>query len=77
LEQLVALKPDILAYGSSRVGRLDLSNERLQHRVVRKLYRGREITYPETLYGCGLPQSAAAAGELRRAMLETIERRAP
>jgi len=74
LEQLVALKPDILAYGSSRIGRMDLSNEKLQHRVIRKLYRGREITYPETLYGCGLPQSATAAAELRRTILDVMKR---
>jgi iron complex transport system substrate-binding protein len=79
LEQLVAMRPDILAYGSSRVGRLDLASEQLQHRVVRRLYAGRQITYPETLYSCGLPQTATAARDFRRAMLEAMakEREAP
>ena len=74
LEQLVAMRPDILAYGSSRIGRMDLAGEQLQHRVVRRLYAGRQIVYPETLYSCGLPQTAAAARDLRRAMLEVMAR---
>jgi iron complex transport system substrate-binding protein len=80
LEQLVAVRPDILAFGNARVGRLDLSGERLRHRVVRRLFAGRQITYPETLYSCGLPQSATvAARDLRRAMLDIMaqEPRAP
>lgn len=74
LEQLVAMRPDILAYGSSRIGRMDLAGEQLQHPVVRRLYAGRQIVYPETLYSCGLPQTATAARDLRRAMLDTIKK---
>lgn len=75
LEQLVAVQPDILAFGNARVGRLDLSGERLKHRVVRKLFEGRQIAYPETLYSCGLPQSVTvAARDLRRSMLEITAR---
>jgi iron complex transport system substrate-binding protein len=77
LEQLVAMRPDVLAYGRSRADRMDLAAARLQHRVVRKLYAGREITYPETLYSCGLPQSADAARDLRRAMLAVISKEKP
>jgi iron complex transport system substrate-binding protein len=77
LEQLVAVHPDILAFGNARVGRPDLAGERLKHRVVRKLFEGRQITYPETLYSCGLPQSATvAARDLRRAMLDITAREA-
>jgi iron complex transport system substrate-binding protein len=73
LEQVVALKPDILAYGDSRVGRPDLSGEQLRHPVVRRLFAGRQIAYPETLYSCGLPQSATiAARDFRRAMLDAM-----
>jgi iron complex transport system substrate-binding protein len=75
LEQVVALRPDILAYGNSRVGRFDLSGEQLRHPVVRRLFAGRQIAYPETLFSCGLPQSATiAARDFRRAMLEVIAR---
>jgi hypothetical protein len=41
---------------------------------VRRLYAGRQITYPETLYSCGLPQSADAARDLRRAMLDVMSK---
>jgi len=75
LEQVVALRPDILAYGDSRVGRSDLSGEQLRHRVVRRLFAGRQIAYPETLYSCGLPRSATiAARDFRRAMLDVMAR---
>ncbi|HEY4264187.1 MAG TPA: ABC transporter substrate-binding protein [Micropepsaceae bacterium] len=74
LEQLVAMRPDLLAYGRSRAGALDLANQTLQHRIVRKLYAGRQITYPETLYNCGLPQSADAARDLRHAMLAAMHK---
>jgi len=75
LEQVVAVRPDILAYGNSRVGRLDLSGEQLNHPVVRRLFGERQIAYPETLYSCGLPQSATiAARDFRRAMLEIMAR---
>jgi len=75
LEQVVALRPDILAYGNSRVGRFDLSGEQLAHPVVRRLFAGRQIAYPETLYSCGLPQSATiAARDFRRAMLDVMAR---
>ena len=73
LEQVVALRPDILAYGNSRVGRADLSGEQLKHPVVRRLFADRQIAYPETLYSCGLPQSATiAARQFRQAMLDAI-----
>ncbi len=72
LEQLVAKAPDVIAYGASRLGRPTLASQQLQHPVVRKLYAGRAITYPETLYNCGLPQSADAARDLRAAMLKAV-----
>jgi iron complex transport system substrate-binding protein len=73
LEQVVALRPDILAYGDSRVGRTDLTGEQLRHPIVRRLFANRQIAYPETLYSCGLPQSATiAARDLRRAMLDVM-----
>lgn len=73
LEQVLALRPDILAYGNSRVGRPDLSGEQLRHPVVRRFFAGRQIAYPEPLYSCGLPQSATiAARDFHRAMLEVM-----
>lgn len=75
LEQVLALRPDVLAYGNSRVGRPDLSSEQLRHPIVRRLFAGRQIAYPEPLYSCGLPQSATiAARDFRRAMLAIMAR---
>jgi iron complex transport system substrate-binding protein len=77
LEQLAAMRPDILAYASTHLSAQDLSSEQLHHRLVRKLYGSRTITYPETLYSCGLPQSADAARDLRRQMLTILQKDAP
>jgi iron complex transport system substrate-binding protein len=75
LEQVVAMRPDILAYGNFRLEQPDLAAERLRHPVIQKLFAGRQISYPETLYNCGLPQSATiAARDLRRAMLDIMAR---
>jgi iron complex transport system substrate-binding protein len=77
IEQLIVAKPDILAFGSAAAAQPGLRSEQLRHPLVRKLYAGHQITYPETLYACGLPQSADAAKELRRVMLEAMARPKP
>jgi iron complex transport system substrate-binding protein len=73
-EQLLALNPDIIAFGDGSTEKPGLRREQIQHRIVQRVYRNRQITYPESLYSCGLPQSAEAAKSLRRAMLEIVER---
>ena len=73
-EQLLALNPDIIAFGDGSTEKPGLRREQIQHRIVQRVYRNRQITYPESLYSCGLPQSAEAAKALRRAMLEIVER---
>jgi len=72
LEQLLVAHPDLIAYGDAYTSTPSIRSEALQHPVLRKLYAGRQITYPELLYSCGLPQSAMAAKELRKAMLERL-----
>jgi iron complex transport system substrate-binding protein len=72
LEQLVALNPELVIYGASGNGRRDQVHQQVQHRVVRKLFSGRQITYNETLFRCGLPQSADAAKQLRESMQRTL-----
>jgi iron complex transport system substrate-binding protein len=72
LEQLVALHPELVIYGGSGNGRPDQVHQQVQHRVVRKLFAGRQITYNETLFRCGLPQSADAAKLLRQSMQRTL-----
>jgi iron complex transport system substrate-binding protein len=69
LEQLVALNPQAVLHSGSLTDRPDTLNQKIQHRVVRELFAGRELTYPEILYRCGLPQSADAAKTLRENLL--------
>jgi iron complex transport system substrate-binding protein len=72
LEQLVTLNPELVIYGGSGNGRPDQVHQQVQHRIVRKLFAGRQIIYNETLFRCGLPQSADAAKQLRQSMLRTL-----
>jgi iron complex transport system substrate-binding protein len=72
IEQLVAARPDILAYGDSLNRAPGLRRETLRHPLIAKLYASRQITFPETLYNCGLPQSADAAKALRLAIQKAI-----
>jgi iron complex transport system substrate-binding protein len=69
LEQLVTLNPQAVLHSGSLADRPDTLNQKIQHRVVRSLFAGRELTYPEILYRCGLPQSADAAKTLRENLL--------
>jgi iron complex transport system substrate-binding protein len=73
-EQLLALRPDMIAFPDAANAHPGLRREQIQHRTVQKFYAGRQITYPEALYGCGLPQSADAARALRAAMLDIMAR---
>jgi len=68
LEELIRDRPAALLQGISSWGGPSLQDDSSANRVVRTLYRGRRITYPEMLYGCGLPQSADAAIVLRDAL---------
>jgi iron complex transport system substrate-binding protein len=68
LEELLAARPDAILRGeSSHRGPL-LRDSVAEHAVVRRAFRGRRITYPVALHTCGLPQSANAAADLRRAL---------
>jgi iron complex transport system substrate-binding protein len=69
IEQLIAARPDAILQGESSWNRPSLNAARAAHPLVRRLYQGRRITYPEPLYACGLPQTAEAARDLRRALL--------
>jgi iron complex transport system substrate-binding protein len=72
LEQLLRARPDLIAYGNAAIAEPGLHAEELRHPLLQTLYKGRQITYPETLYACGLPQSADAAEALRAAMLTAM-----
>lgn len=68
VEELLAARPDALLYGGATLGQPSLISDEGQHRVVRQLYAGRRIAYNDAAHTCGLPQSADAARELRRAL---------
>jgi len=64
VERLLEARPDALLFGGD--GRPLLQSEEGRHRIVRRVFAGRRIAYPETAFNCGLPQSAKAAVDLRR-----------
>jgi iron complex transport system substrate-binding protein len=75
VEELLAADPDALLYGGARSGKPSLHSDEGQHRVVRQLYGARRVAYNEAPHSCGLPQSADAARDLRRALDALPERR--
>jgi iron complex transport system substrate-binding protein len=75
VEELLAAHPDALLYGGVRAGEPSLRSEEGQHRIVRQLYGSRRIAYNEAAHSCGLPQSADAAVDLRRALDALPDRR--
>jgi iron complex transport system substrate-binding protein len=70
IEELLAARPEAILQGVDSWNRASsLNASRAAHPVVRQLYKGRRITFPDALYTCGLPQTAEAARDLRRALL--------
>jgi iron complex transport system substrate-binding protein len=68
VEALLRARPDALLQGDPRLTHPALRVEQGRHPLVRRLYAGRTIATPESLYACGLPQTADAALALRRAL---------
>jgi iron complex transport system substrate-binding protein len=68
VEQLLAARPDAILQGRGEWRGASLNATRAAHPLVRRLYRGRRIAYSDSLYSCGLPQTAEAALDLRRAL---------
>jgi iron complex transport system substrate-binding protein len=75
VEQLLAARPEVLMYGRDDVAHPSLAGEATRHRVLRQTFAGRSLSYPESLYNCGVPQSATAAVELRAALAKMTGRR--
>ena len=68
MEDMIAAHPDILATGDDYRDTPSLRTDQNDHPLLLKLYAGRRIVYPSSLYVCGLPQSADAARTLRGAL---------
>ena len=64
VERLLQANPEALLYGGGT--RPLVQNDESRHRVIRRVFAGRRIAYPEVAFNCGLPQSAKAAVDLRR-----------
>lgn len=64
VERLLVARADALL--SAGGGRPLLQNDEARHPVIRRVFAGRRIAYPEVAFNCGLPQSAKAALDLRR-----------
>jgi len=69
VEHLLAAHPEAILQGESSWNGASLNAARAAHPLVQRLYRGRRITFSDPLYTCGLPQTAEAARDLRRALL--------
>ena len=76
VEELLMADPDALVFGRATLGQPSLLSDEGQHRIVRRLYAGRRIAYNDVAHTCGLPQSADAARDLRRA-LDALPDRGP
>jgi iron complex transport system substrate-binding protein len=76
VEALLAARPDLIAVGDATLAEPTLGL-RTSAPLLSRLFHEREITYPELLYGCGLPQSAQAAVQMRQAMLRAMGRSVP
>ena len=63
-EQLLQARPEALLYGGGNAPLVQ--SDATRHPVIRRFFAGRRISYPETAFNCGLPQSVQAAVDLRR-----------
>ncbi|HEX3753669.1 MAG TPA: ABC transporter substrate-binding protein [Rhizomicrobium sp.] len=74
VESLLAARPDILAFGDDYNDTPSLRADQNDHPVLMKFFAHRRIIYPSALYGCGAPESAAAAIRLRASLVVAMRR---
>jgi iron complex transport system substrate-binding protein len=77
IEELLMAQPDVLAYGGDSNGAPALRKDVDQHPLILKIYKNRRVTYPESLFSCGLPESAEGAVALRASLLAAMPDRPP
>ena len=68
VEQLLAARPDVIAYPSNIGDTPGRNTDVALHPLVMRLYAGRRVAYSSALYSCGIPASAQAAGALRESL---------
>jgi iron complex transport system substrate-binding protein len=76
-ERLLVAQPDVLMYGQHDRNTTGLRTDADQHPLILARYAYRRVTYPEMLFSCGVPQSAAAARDLRAQLLAALSHTAP
>ena len=76
VELLLKTAPALLIQGTRDPRAADRGDDLALHRVVRKVWRGRMLTVPQSAYVCGTPRFADAALALRD-QLRTAARGAP
>jgi iron complex transport system substrate-binding protein len=64
IEQVLLADPQVVMRGAAYSGKPALRNSVATHRVLRQRLGARMITYPEAVYGCGVPRASRLAREL-------------
>jgi ABC-type Fe3+-hydroxamate transport system substrate-binding protein len=64
LEQVLRAHPEVLLRGAAYSRTPALRNTVALHRVLRQKYAQRLFTYPEAVFGCGVPRASQLALEL-------------
>ncbi len=64
LEQVLQARPDVLLQGRSYSEHPSLSRQRPRHPVLRRALNPVVMTYPEAVFGCGVPRAAQLALQL-------------
>jgi iron complex transport system substrate-binding protein len=67
VETLIAKNPDALVYAETYSGTASLRDDQNMHPALLKRYAGRRVSY-DSLYGCGVPETALAAKRLQAAL---------
>ncbi|MDB5734273.1 MAG: hypothetical protein JWN16_910 [Alphaproteobacteria bacterium] len=67
VETLVAKNPDALVYAETYSGTASLRDDQNMHPALLARYAGRRVSY-DSLYGCGVPETALAAKRLQAAL---------
>ncbi len=70
VERVVLRRPQALLRGVAYGATPALRNEAARHRLLRRLYPQGQLTYPEALFGCGVPHAAVAAQSLQGSLRE-------
>ena len=70
IEELLAARPEAIMRGEDRYDAPSLQDASAGHPVIRKAFKGRQVTYPASLYTCGIPLSVDAVRQLRATLAQ-------